>query len=265
MKEISCEICQKLFKVFGKAREAKARFCSSKCRGIWRAAEFVGENHHRYRKEEVRQKNCQHCGKEFSFDGLGTIASFRKRKFCSKECVKAGQKRFYGPEHPRYNPNSRHRSRTAAHAKWSNAVIERDKGICQLCGATGVPLEAHHIKSYSKFPELAYDLDNGMTLCCPCHWQEHATASNENSVNSVEPLTGNAEGNTEPSSNRKVLEGVTTRGRAYRRVETSCEQCGKYINRPLSDVKGRVHVFCGKKCAGLYKAANKIGIHRQRQ
>jgi hypothetical protein len=39
----------------------------------------------------------------------------------------------------------------------------------------------------------------------------------ENAVKSVKLLTGNAEDNTEPSSGRKALEGVTTRGRAYRR------------------------------------------------
>lgn len=36
-------------------------------------------------------------------------------------------------------------------------------------GKTGGNLEADHIKPYSLFPELRYEVDNGRTLCVDCH------------------------------------------------------------------------------------------------
>ena len=52
---------------------------------------------------------------------------------------------------------------------WRLAVFERDKYTCQECGCIGGKLNADHIKPLSIFPELALDLENGQTLCVPCH------------------------------------------------------------------------------------------------
>jgi 5-methylcytosine-specific restriction endonuclease McrA len=53
--------------------------------------------------------------------------------------------------------------------QWRSDVFSRDNWTCQTCGARGVTLEAHHIKSWARFPELRYDINNGATLCKPCH------------------------------------------------------------------------------------------------
>ena len=52
---------------------------------------------------------------------------------------------------------------------WRTAVFERDKYTCVWCGASGVRLNADHIKPFSLFPELRLAIDNGRTLCEPCH------------------------------------------------------------------------------------------------
>lgn len=57
---------------------------------------------------------------------------------------------------------------------WREAVFERDGWTCIWCGARSskgnpVVLNADHIKSFSQFPELRFAIDNGRTLCKPCH------------------------------------------------------------------------------------------------
>lgn len=52
---------------------------------------------------------------------------------------------------------------------WRMAVFERDDYTCQLCGKRGGELHADHIKSFSEFSELRFEVSNGRTLCVPCH------------------------------------------------------------------------------------------------
>ena len=37
------------------------------------------------------------------------------------------------------------------------------------CGLSGGVIQADHIKPYSLYPELRLEIDNGRTLCKPCH------------------------------------------------------------------------------------------------
>jgi hypothetical protein len=58
---------------------------------------------------------------------------------------------------------------TVEYTTWRREVFERDNYTCQECGAVGVRLNADHIKPYATFPDFRYDVDNGRTLCEPCH------------------------------------------------------------------------------------------------
>ena len=57
---------------------------------------------------------------------------------------------------------------------WRNSVFERDKYECKHCGSKE-KLNAHHIEPYLKCVEKRYDIDNGLTLCLPCHCRHDST------------------------------------------------------------------------------------------
>ena len=57
---------------------------------------------------------------------------------------------------------------------WIDAVFTRDNYTCVGCGNKSsknnpVILQADHIKPFAYFKELRLDVDNGRTLCIPCH------------------------------------------------------------------------------------------------
>lgn len=63
---------------------------------------------------------------------------------------------------------------TAKQAKWREAVYLRDGFTCQSCAdATGGNLNAHHIEGHSENKPLRWSVDNGITLCAPCHREFH--------------------------------------------------------------------------------------------
>jgi hypothetical protein len=53
--------------------------------------------------------------------------------------------------------------------KWRTKVFERDNWTCQTCGLRACYLEPHHIKGWAKYPELRYEVENGVALCRDCH------------------------------------------------------------------------------------------------
>lgn len=57
--------------------------------------------------------------------------------------------------------------------KWAFNIKVRDHFTCQICGRRGVELNAHHLDSWSLFPDARYDLDNGICLCFLCHKAFH--------------------------------------------------------------------------------------------
>lgn len=54
--------------------------------------------------------------------------------------------------------------------EWRKAVYKRDNWTCVLCNTKGKGnLNADHIKPFSTFIELRFDINNGRTLCVDCH------------------------------------------------------------------------------------------------
>ena len=91
-----------------------------------------------------------------------------------------GMKGITGEKHHNWNPNKskpeRVKERKTAEAyEWTRQIYERDNYVCQICGySKGKILVAHHLNSYADYPNLRYELKNGITLCEPCHLEFHS-------------------------------------------------------------------------------------------
>lgn len=56
--------------------------------------------------------------------------------------------------------------------QWRKKVFDRDRYTCQKCGRVGGYLQADHVIPVSLCKDLCYNLENGKTLCLPCHKQK---------------------------------------------------------------------------------------------
>lgn len=65
------------------------------------------------------------------------------------------------------------RSEDKRFVRWAKKVKERDGFVCQICFKEKVYLNSHHMNSWDMFVRERYDIDNGVTLCAPCHDKFH--------------------------------------------------------------------------------------------
>lgn len=106
------------------------------------------------------------CGRKSTI----LLGNFQK----GTRCRHCGYDKLRGDKHYNWNPSKDKDSRnTPEYRKWRKEVLERDEYICQKCGETYWSMTAHHVFNYKDNEESRYDVDNGTTLCRPCHTDFH--------------------------------------------------------------------------------------------
>lgn len=225
----SCPICKKEFIPRKKAEGRLQLLCSIPCQKIWQKQYHRGKNNPNYRGGETRWKNCQLCEKKFFCKTLG---AYNIRKFCSQKCGWKGQQNGrFGKNNPNWKNgktpiNNAIRS-SKEHKEWSHAVLERDNYICQSCLKRGGDLHANHMLSFKDYPLYRFEINNGITLCKPCHYltykfngNQFNTASIENGVNSENlPDWGQLRAKLLDEINQK--KGVTVRNERIAIISTN--------------------------------------------
>lgn len=95
-----------------------------------------------------------------------------------------------GLEHPskgKVNENNENRATSFKYKEWRRQVLERDSNRCTKCGADE-NVHAHHVKPWRDYPELRFDVGNGLALCNCCHGKEEGFQKGHKVVLSAESL-----------------------------------------------------------------------------
>lgn len=144
-------------------------------------------------------RNCDNCGLEYrgmgsnfcsrkcsanlvlSEEDDGTISIALKKRSTGHNYSAAISKskrgkpnlKIRGENHPKWKGGRYKTERLEAMSRfeyihWRRSVFERDVFKCKVCKKGG-RVEAHHIYRWADYPELRYQLNNGITLCKSCH------------------------------------------------------------------------------------------------
>lgn len=171
----NCGMCGKSFKAQQSVIKfsGKGRFCSKECGNKSRRRSMVEPcvrcgadvlrtpSDLKYNRHRFCSISCGLKGNKFK---VGIALSDRHKAIIS-ELNKGEKSRFWKggitPIHQAIRTSSRY-------ANWRRMVFERDNWTCIQCGRKG-NIQADHIKPFSLFPKLRFDMSNGRTLCVSCH------------------------------------------------------------------------------------------------
>ena len=147
-----CPVCNSEFRAVNDYEGRYAVYCSRECWNI-----------------RARKTNkCKYCGKEI------ITSNSVDKIYCSQKCLKSDYSETKKGENSHFweggkTKKSKLLRTRAEYREWRTKVFERDDYKCQDCGENTRTLVAHHIKEQCNYPELIYDVNNGLTLCHECH------------------------------------------------------------------------------------------------
>jgi len=176
---------------------AKKRWSNSD----YRKKNFTSKGKHWKLVNKIKKK-CYYCGKRFEI--YPSKEKFNQGKFCSVFCraqspelkrqiselLKGKPSYWKGKKH---SMESRVKISKAIRGKkhwnwkggiesqykrirkgvdfkiWREKVFKQDNYVCWICEEKGKKLHPHHLKKFSNYPKLRFDVKNGLSLCEFCH------------------------------------------------------------------------------------------------
>ncbi len=183
-----CEFCG-----VHRVKKRRAKFCSELCQSrarIGKVGPRIGMSNSVAQNEKIR---LAHLGKK-----TGPLSEEHKRKIGESHKGKIGYwsgRRFTVEHRKKISLSNRGKKSwrwsggtnkyrkleygRIEYREWRKSVFERDHYTCQECGEQGY-VEADHIKPWSLFPDLRYEISNGRTLCKKCHRIKTSKEMSEN-------------------------------------------------------------------------------------
>jgi len=178
MRKVVCKNCKKIFFTYHKL--PRGVYCSKKC-FLEKRSEVQKElwKDDKYREHMVKV----HTGKKQSKESIEKRRQALKGrvspnlgnhwKMTDEQRLNQSKSVLSGKAHPNYidgrTPINKIIRRSVEFKLWREAVFARDDYTCQKCNQRGNILHPHHIFNFADFPDLRFEVDNGITFCEKCH------------------------------------------------------------------------------------------------
>lgn len=182
-------------------RDFKGRFVKGKHNSP--ATEFKKGQHWRnkkpywdyewlYNEYIIKGKSSSDIGKENNCRDNNILYFLKKHKIKTRNISEARKLKYWGQK-GRNNPMFNRRNKLNPNWKggltnderilllakiegkeWRKSIFNRDKWICLGCNNNKGHFHAHHILSFTKYPQFRLEIWNGLTLCRNCHIKIHS-------------------------------------------------------------------------------------------
>jgi len=168
---VLCKNCKKEIQI-SKSRLNKIVTCSSECRREYRNLDPLKYGF--FKKGHTGYITKVWLGKKFTESHRNNISAGNKGKPKSADHVK----KLSRENHWNWKGGKTEANHLIRKSKeyniWRKGVYKRDYWTCRMCNIKQKSPVAHHIKGFNEYPELRFDIDNGLTLCRSCHKKVHS-------------------------------------------------------------------------------------------
>jgi len=206
------------------------------------------ESHWNWKGKKDIVLYCQDCKKRIKSIPYGKKANIKYCQICTKKGDRSH--RWKGGT----TPQRLKEYKCQEYKNFVNNVLKRDDYTCQYCGikngcGKNVDLQIHHIKSYAEYPNLRFDITNGITLCKECH---NNTKRNKKRPDRIDKIF------------IKKICNKCGKEFSKRNPRKFCDDCKIticfYCNNKFRLMGGKsFQKFCSRKCYGQWFSENKRG------